>query len=177
MVYMSIRTNKELKSSFRIFCSKKGVSLSKAIILYIGAFVKRGNMPYTIIRETQFEKEDATIGLRINQDLRDRFNVLCDEHGMTASFYVRDFMIECITDNKDEADEKWPYDIESEDSALSNRVKAVRTGKNMSQQELADLVGTSRMTIYSIENGDAAISSKLAEALCSALGVSYKDLF
>lgn len=47
----------------------------------------------------------------------------------------------------------------------------------MSQQELADLVGVSRQTIVSIEKGDYAPSVKLALLLAAKLGVKVEDLF
>ena len=47
----------------------------------------------------------------------------------------------------------------------------------MSQQELADLVGVSRQTIVSIEKGDYAPSVKLALLLAAKLGAKVEDLF
>ncbi|MBK6765140.1 MAG: helix-turn-helix transcriptional regulator [bacterium] len=47
----------------------------------------------------------------------------------------------------------------------------------MSQQELADLVGVSRQTIVSIEKGDYAPSVKRALLLAAKLGAKVEDLF
>jgi putative transcriptional regulator len=47
----------------------------------------------------------------------------------------------------------------------------------LSQQELADLVGVSRQTIVSIERGDYAPSVKLALLLAKKLEVKVEDLF
>ena len=47
----------------------------------------------------------------------------------------------------------------------------------LSQQQLADMVGVSRQTIVSIERGDYAPSVKLALLLAEKLGVRVEDLF
>ena len=47
----------------------------------------------------------------------------------------------------------------------------------LSQQQLADMVGVSRQTIISIERGDYAPSVKLALLLAERLGAKVEDLF
>jgi putative transcriptional regulator len=47
----------------------------------------------------------------------------------------------------------------------------------ISQQQLAQMVGVSRQTIVSIEHGDYAPSVKLALLLAEKLGVMVEDLF
>jgi putative transcriptional regulator len=47
----------------------------------------------------------------------------------------------------------------------------------LSQQQLADMVGVSRQTIVSIERGDYAPSVKLALLLAERLGAKVEDLF
>jgi putative transcriptional regulator len=47
----------------------------------------------------------------------------------------------------------------------------------LSQQQLAQMVGVSRQTIVSIEHGDYAPSVKLALLLAEKLGVMVEDLF
>lgn len=47
----------------------------------------------------------------------------------------------------------------------------------LSQQQLAELVGVSRQTIVSIERGDYAPSVKLALLLAMTLGTKVEDLF
>lgn len=47
----------------------------------------------------------------------------------------------------------------------------------LSQQQLADLVGVSRQTIVSIERGDYAPSVKLALLLAGKLGTTVEELF
>lgn len=47
----------------------------------------------------------------------------------------------------------------------------------LSQQQLADMVGISRQTIVSIEKGDYAPSVKLALLLAEKLGATVEELF
>lgn len=57
------------------------------------------------------------------------------------------------------------------------RLKAARAAKDLSQQELADLVGVSRQTISSIEKGDYNPTIKLCIAICRMLGKTLDELF
>jgi putative transcriptional regulator len=60
---------------------------------------------------------------------------------------------------------------------LRNRLKIVRAEKNLSQAQLAKLVGVSRNTISSIETGQFNPTAKLALILCIALDVKFEELF
>ena len=60
---------------------------------------------------------------------------------------------------------------------LKNRLKEARTEQNLSQQELANMVGVSRNTISSIETGQFNPTAKLALILCIALDKRFEDLF
>ena len=60
---------------------------------------------------------------------------------------------------------------------LQNRLKEARTEKNLSQSQLAELVGVSRNTISSIETGQFNPTAKLALILCIALDRKFEDLF
>ena len=60
---------------------------------------------------------------------------------------------------------------------LKNRLKVARAEKNLSQGELAKLVGVSRQTISSIETGQFNPTAKLALLLCIALDWKFEDLF
>lgn len=60
---------------------------------------------------------------------------------------------------------------------LKNRLKVARAEKNMSQGDLAELVGVSRNTISSIETGQFNPTAKLALILCIALDKKFEDLF
>lgn len=60
---------------------------------------------------------------------------------------------------------------------LRNNLKSLRKKKNMSQSDLASLVGVSRNTISSIETGQYSPTAKLALVLCVALDVKFEELF
>lgn len=60
---------------------------------------------------------------------------------------------------------------------LKNNLKALRKEKNLSQQDLADLVGVSRNTISSIETGQFCPTAKLALVLCIALDRQFEEVF
>ena len=57
------------------------------------------------------------------------------------------------------------------------RLKSARAGKDLSQQELADLVGVSRQTINAIETGDSNTTIRLCLAICHVLGKTLDELF
>ena len=57
------------------------------------------------------------------------------------------------------------------------RMKAARAARNLSQQQLAELVGVSRQTINAIEKGDYNPTIRLCRAICRALGPTLDELF
>ena len=57
------------------------------------------------------------------------------------------------------------------------RMKAARAAKDLSQQELAELVGVSRQTINAIEKGDYNPSIRLCIDICKALDKTLDELF
>ncbi|MBQ6492378.1 MAG: helix-turn-helix transcriptional regulator [Erysipelotrichaceae bacterium] len=60
---------------------------------------------------------------------------------------------------------------------LKNNLKEIRKEKNISQQELADMVGVSRNTISSLETGQYEPSAKLAYILSIALDKKFEEVF
>ena len=64
-----------------------------------------------------------------------------------------------------------------ESLVLKNNLKKVRTEANLSQQQLADMVGVSRNTISSIETGQFCPTAKLALVICIALDKKFEELF
>jgi putative transcriptional regulator len=60
---------------------------------------------------------------------------------------------------------------------LKNNLASARKEKNLSQSELAKLVGVSRNTISSIETGQFNPTAKLALILCIALDKKFEELF
>ena len=63
------------------------------------------------------------------------------------------------------------------DLVLKNNLKQARQEKKMSQEELAEVVGTTRQTIISIEKNQFNPSAKLALLLCLALDRTFEELF
>ena len=57
------------------------------------------------------------------------------------------------------------------------RLKAARAGMDLSQDELAGLVGVSRQTISAIEKGDYNPTINLCISICKVLGKTLNDLF
>lgn len=60
---------------------------------------------------------------------------------------------------------------------LNNRLKVARAERELSQAQLAALVGVSRQTISSIEINQYCPSAKLALLLCIALDKKFEELF
>lgn len=57
------------------------------------------------------------------------------------------------------------------------RLKGARAGMDLSQDELAKLVGVSRQTISAIEKGDYNPTINLCIAICKVLGKTLDELF
>lgn len=65
----------------------------------------------------------------------------------------------------------------NESLVLNNRLKEIRSEKNLSQSELAQMVGVSRNTISSIETLQFCPTAKLALILCVALDKKFEEVF
>ena len=57
------------------------------------------------------------------------------------------------------------------------KLKAARAAKDLSQEELAQIVGVSRQTVNAIEKGDYNPTIRLCIAICKALGKTLDELF
>lgn len=57
------------------------------------------------------------------------------------------------------------------------RLKSARAAKDLSQQQLAELVKVSRQTISAIEKGDYNPTINLCRAICKALDKTLDELF
>ena len=57
------------------------------------------------------------------------------------------------------------------------RMKSARVARDLSQQQLADLIGVSRQTISAIEKGDYNPTINLCISICRALGKTLDELF
>jgi putative transcriptional regulator len=60
---------------------------------------------------------------------------------------------------------------------LKNRVRELREGRGMTQEQLAGRVGVSRQTIISIESGRYNPSLLLAYRLANEFGMIIEDVF
>lgn len=61
--------------------------------------------------------------------------------------------------------------------SLTNRVRNVRKEQHLSQEQLAQLAGVSRQTIWEIERGEGNPSVRVALQLCRALQKPLEELF
>ena len=59
----------------------------------------------------------------------------------------------------------------------NKKMKIARIEKDLSQEQLADLVGATRQTIGMIESGKFNPSLQLCISICGALGKTLDDLF
>lgn len=57
------------------------------------------------------------------------------------------------------------------------RLKSARAAKDLSQQQLAEIVGVSRQTINAIEKGEYNPTIRLCIAICKALDKTLDELF
>jgi putative transcriptional regulator len=60
---------------------------------------------------------------------------------------------------------------------LDSRLREERTRQNLTQAQLAELVGVSRKTINTVENGIFIPSTVLSLKLAKALGTTVEKLF
>ena len=64
-----------------------------------------------------------------------------------------------------------------ENIILKNRLKVARAEDNLSQEQLASLVGVTRQTISSIETGQYCPTAKLALLISKTLNKKFEELF
>ena len=78
---------------------------------------------------------------------------------------------ECIVYNQNTNERGQEY-------AMKNKkLKLARVEKDMSQEDLANIVGVTRQTIGLIETGNYNPTLKLCIAICNALDKTLNDLF
>jgi putative transcriptional regulator len=58
-----------------------------------------------------------------------------------------------------------------------NTIKIYRAKKDLTQEQLADLIGVTRKTINTIEGGKFVPSTALALRMAKALGATVEELF
>ena len=60
---------------------------------------------------------------------------------------------------------------------MRNRIRVLRAEREMTQEELAELVGVTRNTIMSLEKGRYYASLKLAYRIADVFGVGIDNVF
>ncbi len=65
----------------------------------------------------------------------------------------------------------------NDELTLKNNLATIRKEHNLSQTDLAKMVGVSRQTISSIEREEFCPTAKLALVLCIALDKKFEDVF
>ena len=60
---------------------------------------------------------------------------------------------------------------------MKTRIRELRKARKLSQEELADLVGTTRQTITSIEVGKYTASLHLAYKIARVFGLTIEEVF
>ena len=60
---------------------------------------------------------------------------------------------------------------------MENKIKEMRKGNNVTQEELALAVGVTRQTVISLENGKYNASIQLAYKIAKFFGVTIEELF
>lgn len=81
------------------------------------------------------------------------------------------YIKKCIVYNQNTNERRQEY-------AMKNKkLKLARVEKDMSQEDLANIVGVTRQTIGLIETGNYNPTLKLCIAICNALGKTLNDLF
>lgn len=62
-------------------------------------------------------------------------------------------------------------------SVVGERIRKLREKKNMTQTELAEILGVSRQAVNNYETGDAKPGDELRVKLCQILGCDIVKLF
>lgn len=60
---------------------------------------------------------------------------------------------------------------------VARRIEEVRTRKRISRQQLAAAMGTTRMRIWRLENGETEVSAEVLAKIAEHLGVRVETLY
>ena len=60
---------------------------------------------------------------------------------------------------------------------MQSKIQALRKERKITQQELADVLGVTRQTIISLENGKYKASLVLAHKISQFFGMTIEDIF
>ncbi len=62
-------------------------------------------------------------------------------------------------------------------AGISNRIRALRAERGMTQQQLADLIGLTRQTVVAIEGDKYSPSLETAFRIAGVFGVGLEEVF
>jgi XRE family transcriptional regulator, regulator of sulfur utilization len=68
---------------------------------------------------------------------------------------------------------RWLQDIERQ---VGLKIKALRSKKGLTQDELAELAGLNRVHLYRVENGKQSLTLRSMKIIADALDVRVRDL-
>lgn len=66
---------------------------------------------------------------------------------------------------------------ESIPKLVGNRIKELREAKDLTQVELADMIGSDRQYLYKIESAKVSVSIVKLTIITKALGISLEEFF
>jgi DNA-binding XRE family transcriptional regulator len=68
------------------------------------------------------------------------------------------------------------YGLQDVEQEVGRRIKALRQGKGITQDELAEIAGVNRVHLYRIETGRQSMTLRTLKIIADALGVRVRDL-
>ncbi|WP_105302934.1 helix-turn-helix domain-containing protein [Anaerolactibacter massiliensis] len=63
------------------------------------------------------------------------------------------------------------------DKSLGSALRSEREKKNLSQQDIADRMGVTKMAVSNWESGNRSMYAKTVKEYCRALGISIASLY
>ena len=71
----------------------------------------------------------------------------------------------------------WTHRAEEQEFSMKSKIRELRKARKLSQEELAEAVGTTRQTITSIEVGKYIASLPLAYKIARFFGLTIEEVF
>ncbi len=106
--YFSFRVRTSLKDAFNDFCEECGLTMTDAIYILIRKTIRAGDLPFKVepvdtgkllgFDEREGKTEQVTV--RINRELLDQFNRVCEEIGVSKSGLVKMYFKRCLKDGQ-----------------------------------------------------------------------------
>jgi transcriptional regulator with XRE-family HTH domain len=66
--------------------------------------------------------------------------------------------------------------LQSIEKEVGRRIKAVRTKKGITQDQLAELAGLNRVHLFRLENGEQSMTLRTLKIVADALSVRVREL-